>query len=254
MTGLTEALTALVLGAEAALWQALPVFLRVGGVMALLPGFGDLVVPARVRLVLALSFTLVVAPAAPPLAGPVTPGVLIAEAAAGLVLGAGFRLMVMALQMAGAMAAQAMTLTQLFPGAGVDPQPAVGNLFFFAGIALAMTMGLHVEVARLILLSYEVMPIGRAPMAGDVALWGLGRIGEAFALAFALAAPFTLAGLVYNLALGLINRAMPMLMVTFVGAPALTLGGLALLAVAAPFGLGLWQGALADFAAAPFAP
>ncbi len=60
-------------------------------------------------------------------------------------------------------------------------------------------------------------------------------------MAFTLAAPFILAALLYNLALGAINRAMPSLMVTFIGAPALTLGGLVLLALATPFLLQIWR-------------
>ncbi len=77
-------------------------------------------------------------------------------------------------------------------------------------------------------------------------------MAAAFALAFSLAAPFTIASFVYNLALGVINRAMPQLMVTFVGAPAITLGGLALLLVSAPILLGIWHQCLVDFIADPF--
>jgi flagellar biosynthetic protein FliR len=46
---------------------------------------------------------------------------------------------------------------------------------------------------------------------------------------------------------------MPHLMVAFVGAPALTLCGLALMAVATPLGLMVWLRALEGFAANPFA-
>jgi flagellar biosynthetic protein FliR len=42
------------------------------------------------------------------------------------------------------------------------------------------------------------------------------------------------------------------LMVAFVGAPALTLGGLVVLAVAAPVALAVWMQAFGDFLAAPF--
>ncbi|MFC3118840.1 flagellar biosynthetic protein FliR [Jhaorihella thermophila] len=38
-------------------------------------------------------------------------------------------------------------------------------------------------------------------------------------LPFSLSAPFVIASLLYNLTLGAINRAMPQLMVTLVGAP-----------------------------------
>ena len=52
--------------------------------------------------------------------------------------------------------------------------------------------------------------------------------------------------------LGVINRAMPALMVSFVGAPALTAAGLALMAVMAPLALSVWSQALQTFLAAPF--
>jgi flagellar biosynthesis protein FliR len=55
-----------------------------------------------------------------------------------------------------------------------------------------------------------------------------------------LAAPFLIASLLYNLALGVINKAMPQLMVAFVGAPAITWGGLVLLLVTTPFVLPVW--------------
>ncbi|OZA12754.1 MAG: hypothetical protein B7Y02_06935 [Rhodobacterales bacterium 17-64-5] len=58
--------------------------------------------------------------------------------------------------------------------------------------------------------------------------------------------------MIYNLALGAINRAMPQLAVSMVGAPALTLGGLALLAVATPLLLAVWLEAFQAFLADPF--
>ena len=60
-----------------------------------------------------------------------------------------------------------------------------------------------------------------------------------------IAAPFVIGSLLYNVALGIINRAMPQLMVAFIGAPALTWGGLALFAVAAPLILSVWLAAFA---------
>ena len=74
-------------------------------------------------------------------------------------------------------------------------------------------------------------------------------MGRTFALAFSLAAPFVTAALLYNIALGVINRAMPQLSVTFIGAPALTAGGLLLIlvaALAASLVLGFATGASAD--------
>ena len=44
---------------------------------------------------------------------------------------------------------------------------------------------------------------------------------------------------------------MPALMVSFIGAPALTLGGLVLMALAVPLGLAIWLGAFQAFLANP---
>jgi flagellar biosynthetic protein FliR len=229
------------------------VFLRVGAAMAVMPAFGEQSVPQRVKLVLALAFTAVVAPA---VVADLPPAwdvrVFATETLAGLVIGMGLRLFVIALQVAGAIAAQATSLSQLFGGTGPEPQPAIGNLLVVAGLALAVAAGLHVRVAELFIGSYAVLPAGRLPGAADVAQLGLGQIAAAFALGFTLAMPFVIASAVYNVAIGVINRAMPQLMVSFVGAPALTAGGLILLLLVAPVALAVWGQALQAHFAAPF--
>lgn len=237
------------------LWRLLLVFLRVGAAMALLPAFGEQSVPQRVRLVLALAFTLVVAPAAgpmPPMGRDFLPA-LFAETALGLALGIALRLFVMALQIAGAIIGTATSLAQMFGGAGPEPQPAVGNLLVMAGLALAVAAGLHVQIAQVLVLSYDAFPAGYLPNSDDMAQWGLGQISKAFAQGFVLAAPFTIAAFLYNIALGVINRAMPALMVSFVGAPALAGGGLALIALICPIILAVWLQSLHGFLAQPFA-
>jgi flagellar biosynthetic protein FliR len=256
MNGILTDLATLLDMAEGAMWAAALVFVRAGAVVSLMPGFGEMVVPQRVKLGLVLCFTAVVAPILTPeieAFGP-DPGLatLIGEAVAGLILGIGMRLFLLALQTAAAIIAQATTLSQLFAGAAPEPQPAIGNLFLIAGIALAMGAGLHVRAAELLILSYDILPAGGYPDPRAVADWGVGLASQTFSLAFTLAAPFVIASMIYNLALGAINRAMPQLMVAMVGAPALTLGGLALLAVATPLLLAVWLHAFDAFLAAPF--
>lgn len=234
------------------------VFLRVGAVMAVLPAFGEQAVPLRVRLALALAFTLVVAPAVQSeTAGmAAAPGGILrafaTEPLAGLALGLALRLAVMVLQIAGTIAAQASSLAQFFGGAGVDPQPAISQVLVMGGLALAVMAGLHVKVAELLILSYGVLPAGMIPAASMLSEWGVAQVARSFTLAFTLAAPFVIAALIYNLALGAINRAMPQLMVAFVGAPALTAGGLALLALVAPLLLAVWSVQFEAVLQAPF--
>lgn len=238
------------------LWVGFLVFLRVGAAMALMPAFGEQAVPQRVKLVLALAFTAVVAPAVSVDLVAIEPGQatpLITEVIAGLVIGAGLRFFIIALQIAGTIIAQATTLSQLFAGTGPEPQPAIANLLVMAGLALAVMAGLHLHVAELLILSYGPLPAGQFPGAADTADWGLFQIARAFSLAFALAAPFVVASLIYNVAIGVINRSMPTLMVSFVGAPALALGGLLLLAIVTPLALAVWISAIDSYVAAPFA-
>ena len=251
--GLLAQLTAAAQVSEGFLWAAFLVFLRVGAAMALMPAFGEQTVPVRVRLVLTLAFTAVVAPAVVDRIGAGNPALAIGgEVVAGLALGIGMRMFIFALQIAGAIIAQGTSLSQAFGGAAPEPLPAIGNLLTMAGLALAVLAGLHVKAAALLILSYDILPPGRLPAADDLAQWGLAQVTHAFALAFALAAPFTLASLIYNVALGVINRAMPQLMVSFVGAPALTAGAMALMVLVVPWALVVWRDSFDLFLAAPF--
>jgi flagellar biosynthetic protein FliR len=257
MTDLLAELSSLLDLAEGVAWAAALLFLRIGALVALMPGFGDQAVPVRVKLALVMAFTLALTPLLAERLGTAGPppglAALGGEALAGLILGIGLRLFLLALQTAAVIIAQASTLAQLFAGATPEPLPAVGNLLLIAGIALALTAGLHLRAAELVILSYDILPAGGLPSARDAADWNLGLVRRTFALAFSLAAPFVIASMIYNLALGAINRAMPQLMVSMVGAPALTLGALALLAITAPALLAVWLQAFSGHLADPFA-
>ncbi len=254
----TEALAGFAALGQEALAAGFLVFLRVGAAMAVLPVFGEQMIPMRIRLGLTLAFTLVVSPAVLPgllaMLDGGTPGALmiLTEVLAGLSLGLALRLFVMALQIAGTMAAQATSLAQFFGGAGADPQPAMAQLLLIAGLALAVAAGLHVRAAEALILSYDLLPAGQLPSPAVMAEWGTAQVARAFTLAFTLAAPFVIAALIYNVALGVINKAMPQLMVVLVGAPALTLGGLALLMLVSVPLLGVWMLAFDRFLANPF--
>jgi len=239
-------------------WPLFLVFLRVGGMMATLPAFGEQSVPVRVRLGLTLSFVIIVFPmlqiqsSLPPpnLLGALSQG--LPEVIAGLFFGLLLRFFVFVLQIAGSIAAQTTSLSQIFGGsAGVDPQPAIGHVLLVSGLALAASMGLHVKFATYMALSYDLVPLGLVIPAEHVASYGTDAVAKTFALGFTLAAPFMIGSLIYNVALGVINKAMPQLMVSFVGAPAITAGGLILLLITAPILLGIWIDAFGSFVMSP---
>ena len=233
---------------------AFAVFLRMSAFFSVMPGFGERSVPMRIKLGLAVAMTMVVLPAVTPSANLSQPLMLIVtEILTGLILGLSLRLFVLALQTAGSIAAQATSLSQLLGGTGAEPMPAMGHVLVVAGLALAVMTGLHIKAAQFFVLSYELVPAGQFPAADLFSEWGVYRVARAFTLAFSLAAPFVILSVIYNLALGAINRAMPQLMVAFVGAPLITAGGLVLLLLAAPVMLSAWSEALDVFLAAPMA-
>ncbi|MFT4793407.1 MAG: flagellar biosynthetic protein FliR [Paracoccaceae bacterium] len=265
MDGIEDLLLRLAAAGEAPIYAAMLVFARIGGAATLIPGFGNHMIPTRVRLVAALALTAIVWPAAWPAVN-AAPGLqgademtflrlLGAETTIGIIIGLGARMIIMALQLAGSIAAQSTSVAQIF-GAGVtpDPMPAIGNVFVIAALALAFSQGLHVKIAVSLVRSYEVAPAGIWPDPGMLAEWGIDRAASAFELAFSLAAPFVAAAFAYNVALGAINRAMPQLMVAFVGAPAITAGALLLLVVSGPPMLKHWSGKLDIALSDPLGP
>lgn len=240
------------------LWQGFLVFLRVAALASMLPAFGEQSVPARIKLTVALAFTVIVTPAVATMGIPQQQSalsiIIFTEIFAGLALGIGIRLFVLALQTAGTIAANATSLSQVFGNSGVDPMPAMGYILIVGGLALAVMSGLHVKAAQLVILSYEFMPMGRFTEATVLTDWGVSQVARAFTLAFTLAAPFVILSVLYNVALGAINKAMPQLMVAFVGAPVITAGGLFLLLVSSPLILSVWLEAMDGFLSNPFGP
>ena len=241
---------------EGSLWLGFLVFLRVAATVSLLPAFGESSVPIRIKLVLSLAFTAIVAPAIDVDVPVQTVGTIallvLTETVSGVLIGLGLRLFILALQTAGSIAAQSTSLSQILGGAAIEPLPAMGYILTVGALALAALSGLHIKAAQLMILSYDLLPIGLFAGGSDVARWGIAQISRAFSLAFVLAAPFVLMSVIYNLTLGVINKAMPQLMVAFVGAPVITLGGLFILFLAAPIMLSVWLSALDRFMVAPF--
>lgn len=253
-----EQLASVVPFTQQALWGFFLIFLRVGSMVSFLPVFGEQTIPVRVRLGITFGFCLLVFPVISSTSNVVPTNMIDVlayagpEIVAGLFFGLLLRFFVIALQTAGSIAAQSTSLSQIFGGtAGADPQPAIGHILVISGLALAAMMGLHVQFARYMIHSYTLVPQGILVAPETVSMLGVEAVSKTFALGFTLAAPFVIASLIYNVTLGVINKAMPQLMVSFVGAPAITAGGLFLLFITAPLMLSIWVEAMTAFTAHP---
>ena len=223
------------------------VFCRMAGLSGLAPGFGERFMPLRVRLAAAIALTAMVWPLTqqhmnelPSTLTGLIP-LVVAETLIGAVFGILLRLTVLALQLAGSIAAQSVSVSQIMgAGATPDPMPALSNILTLAGLVLLMSSGLPLRIVWMLAESYQTIPPGLFPGASQLSPLGVAHVSTAFRIGLTIAIPFVLASLGYNIALGAINRAMPSLMVAFIGAPAITLGGLILLGFAGPAILVFW--------------
>jgi flagellar biosynthetic protein FliR len=235
-------------------------FARIGTMVMLLPGLGEVTIPARVRLVVALTLTAVLFPLhrAAFQVNLQTPGpvmiLLGQELLIGAVLGLTARLAISALQVAGSIVAQQLGLGFV---TAVDPTQGqqgviVGNFLTVLGITLLFATDLHHLVIAALNDSYALFRPGELPTTGDVAAITVRTIGAAFRIGVQLSAPFLVFGLVFNLSLGVLSRLMPQMQVFFIGLPLSILFGfiVLLLVVGAMMGtfLGYLEGVLHELA------
>lgn len=228
-------------------WGLAMLFLRIGSAVVVLPLFGNIRMPVRVRLVVSFMLVLLVWTALPGRDAIPPPGLGsgLAEIVTGVVLGLSVRMVFFALEICGSIAAQSTSLAQMFGGAtGMEQQTAIGNLLILAGLTYAVVLGLHVKTVEFFLISYTLWPAGQAAPDATLTAMGVAQLRESFALGFSLAAPFFLVSVLYNLTLGIINKAMPQLMVAFIGAPAITGAAMLLMLAFAPAMLEHWHSAL----------
>lgn len=256
MTAFLEDVASLAVLAPYTVLPGAIVFTRLSLLLFLLPGIGMQVVPVRLRVIVALALTgllvpLVETPTVTTVSGIVA--LLAGEAAAGFLLGFLVRIFIHALSITGAILAQSLSLSQIFGATIVEEaNTTISNLLTIAGTALFLTLDLHVATLTLFVESYEGLPAGAVFAEGFTALAAdeaIRAAASAFSLAVSLALPFLLLNFSYNVILGLMNRAMPQLMVTFVGMPAITFAGLSLLTVTAGFMLLKWRDAILVFLA-----
>jgi flagellar biosynthetic protein FliR len=230
------------------------VFARAGTMVMLLPGLGELSVPPRVRLTVALVLTAILLPlhrgaytvdlASP---GPVLV-MLGQELLVGAVLGLTARLTISALQIAGSIVAQQLGLgfvTAIDPTQG-QQGALVGNFLTILGVTLIFATDLHHLAIAALDDSYILFRPGEIPLMGDVAALLTRTTAAAFRVGVQLAAPFLIFGLLFNIGLGVLSRLMPQMQVFFVGLPLSILIGFLILALVLGAMMGTFLGHVGD--------
>jgi flagellar biosynthetic protein FliR len=214
------------------------VFARIGAMVMLLPGLGEVNIPVRIKLAIALLLTFIMLPlhraAYHVDMQSITPLVvmMVHEIIIGIVLGATARVTLSALQVAGSIIAQQLGLGFV---TSVDPTQGqqgvlIGNFLTLLGIALLFATDTHYLVIAALSDSYKIFAPGELMPSGDVAALATRAFAAAFKIGLQLSAPFLVFGLVFNIGLGVLARLMPQMQVYFVGVPLSIFTGFIILA------------------------
>lgn len=222
---------------------------RVGMVVMLLPGLGEIEAPATVRAGLALGLAVLLLPQLAPIMSKAptdasAPRMIVAELLTGATLGWLARLPVMALEMAGAVSSILLGLSSV-----LQPDPALGGqstalarLFGLVAPVLILTSGLYALPLDALVGSYHLVGPGGVLPSGDVADMMTTVTSKSLLFAVQLSAPLLLANIVWQIAVGLLARVSPQLQAFSIAAPGQILGGLVLLGLLASRLLASWQG------------
>ncbi len=214
------------------------VFSRVGAMVMTLPALGELSIPARARLSLALGLTLIMVPTVGTLYPanvsatiPSLAGIVLSEVITGLAIGLLLRMVMGSVQVAGNVIA---TQTGLAFAQGVDPTQGVqGALISMFLSLLAITLIFMSDLHHLLIAgiehSFHLFPPGKIPAVGDFATLATGMMSGMYMVGIQMSAPFIVFGLIVYGAAGVVARMMPQLQIFFLVTPLNILAGFVIL-------------------------
>jgi flagellar biosynthesis protein FliR len=233
-------------------WIGALLFARLGAVLMVAPGWGEQATPPTFRLGLAVLVTATLAPSllavAPRMPATIIMAVpmVISEVLIGLILGLGARLMMSALQVAGATVgiASGLGFAQQVDPIASQPAAIFSGFFSLMGVVLLMAAGLHRVMIEAAADSYRLFPPGAMPPVGDATSFMIDAVANSFRLGIQLAAPVLIFSLVFNIALGLMSRLIPQVQVFMTAMPLSVMMGLAVTALGLGGGMMVWLDAM----------
>lgn len=200
------------------------VFCRLGSAVMLLPGFGELYVPVRIRLLFALSFSFLVAPVignlpALPESVPALFVLVVAETLIGTFIGGLTRILISAVSMAGTIISLQANLASLMTVDVTQIQgqaQVLSNFLSISALILLFSTNMHHVMLEAIVDSYSLFLPGVFPDLGEFSHHATKLLNSAFNMAMQMSAPFIVIGTILYLAMGIIARLIPNIQVFFV--------------------------------------
>lgn len=213
------------------------IFCRVGTCMMVAPGYSRSNIPMQVRLFLAVTVTLMLAPLLEATVRPLVEGaatsaiirLIWSELLVGLVIGLTARVFFAALETMATFIASAIGLSTAAAVDDGEHVPALVPLITVTAIVLFFMTDQHWELLRGLISSYRIW-LPAVGISGENSVAQLvDHLSQAFTLALRVASPFVIYAVIVNLAVGLANKLTPTIPVYFISIPFVLFGGLMLL-------------------------
>ncbi len=215
-------------------------FVRVLAVFMSAPVLSNRVIPARVKIGLALAIAIIVAPAttepAPPIFSAAAPLLLLQQMLAGVLIGFGIKVVFAAVDMAGNVIGLQMGLSfaSFIDPVNSNQTPLIGSFLNLLTTLLFLALDGHLALLAAATRSFDLLPISTQFFTG-VGWERLIATGTGlFQLGLQISLPVLATMLVINLTLGVMSRAAPQLNLFSVGFPLTALTGIVLFAVFLP--------------------
>lgn len=230
------------------------VFARIGSAIMLLPGFGEVFVSARVRLMVALAITVVLTPAVSDLIPPTPEGplrmfaLLGREIVIGVFIGGLSRIMIAALHTAGVIIGFQTSLAnaQMFDPVNAGQGSLFGSFLNVLGVFLIFATDLHLMMLMALADSYQLFTPGAPLPISDFSETVTRALADSFRLAMQLSAPFVVMAMLFYIGLGLLARLMPQVQVFFIAIPIQIALGFLVMTVTLSAGMMWFLGAFQD--------
>jgi flagellar biosynthetic protein FliR len=211
------------------------VFCRIGGCVLVMPGFSSARMPMVIRVFMAGALSLAVIPVlwdtvypAVHTSSAIYIGFIFSESLIGVMYGMLARLYTLGLQFAASVLAMMVGYSQ--PSASDifedTAESALSGFVTFAGMMILFMMDFHHIVFRALIDSYTSMPFGGIMEMRSTLISFTDTLSSTTYIMLRLSSPFLIFGLLFNIAIGFINKLAPQIPVYFISTPYLLLGGL----------------------------
>jgi len=213
----------------------LTISVRLSGLMLFAPFFGSVAIPARVKAILVLAFTLLLYPTvgksleARALAD--WPLLVFTEFLVGVGIGIATNVVFEAVQLAGQVLGIQMgysLVNILDPQTQVDT-PVVSMFYQSIALLLFLQMDVHYWLLRALGNSFRYVPPGSAHIGSLFTVAIFKTVGEIFSLGVQIAAPVLSATLAADIILGLLGKAAPQMPLMLLGPAIKSLLGIGIL-------------------------